>query len=351
MRPRWSTTMARPGCARATRGSRSARASSTAMASRIALQGTPVSCSACGGGLGSSGARTPWRPLHLSRRRPDGRTRSGPVERARVGRGGGDRRAGARHATRPPATPARDADPPDPVASPGPLWSAVHLARSRAPRAGAGGVAGCPRAVAATRVLGPAHPRPDGVLRPPRGRPRDRLPGGPARLGGAPSMNARAYDVVIIGSGAGGGTVAHALAPMVADGARILVLEKGPRLADDEFTGRELEMATALYEDGGGFLTADGTMTLAFANTYGGSTVVYTGTSLTAPERVIRHWNVPGLDYGELVRRSERYQIENNVHLRAAEEINENNRLFVEGSRKAGYAVAQFPVNVKGCRG
>ena len=109
----------------------------------------------------------------------------------------------------------------------------------------------------------------------------------------------RGYDVVIIGSGAGGGTVAQELAPLVRNGQSILVLEKGPRFADHEFTGVELEMAEALYEEGGGFLTSDGSMTLAFASAYGGSTVVYTGTSLTAPERVIRGWGVPGLDHAE----------------------------------------------------
>ncbi|PYO73386.1 MAG: hypothetical protein DMD67_15735, partial [Gemmatimonadetes bacterium] len=83
---------------------------------------------------------------------------------------------------------------------------------------------------------------------------------------------AQAYDIVVIGSGAGGGTLAQELAPLVRDGVRILVLEKGPRFADHEFTGRELEMAEALYEDGGAFLTHDGTMTLAFASAYGGST-------------------------------------------------------------------------------
>ncbi len=40
-------------------------------------------------------------------------------------------------------------------------------------------------------------------------------------------------------------------------------------------------------------------MTLAMGRGYGGSTIVYTGTSLIAPERVIRRWNVPGLDYEE----------------------------------------------------
>ncbi len=164
-------------------------------------------------------------------------------------------------------------------------------------------------------------------------------------------MIEREYDIVIVGSGAGGGTVAQELAPMVRDGVRILVLEQGPRLADDEFTGRELEMADALYADGGGFLTAEGTMTLAFARAYGGSTVVYTGTSLTAPERVIRRWNVPGLDHGDVARRSAKYAAQNNVHLLDPPEINDNNRLFAEGCRKAGFAVEQFPVNVKGCRG
>ncbi len=162
---------------------------------------------------------------------------------------------------------------------------------------------------------------------------------------------ARRYDIVVIGSGAGGGTVAQELAPLVRDGVSILVLEQGPRLADGEFTGRELEMAEALYVQGGAFLTAQGTMTLAFAAAYGGSTVVYTGTSLTAPERVIRGWSVPGLAHADLAHRSAKFAEQNNVHRLERPLINDNNRLFVEGGRKAGYQVEQFPVNVKGCRG
>ena len=98
-------------------------------------------------------------------------------------------------------------------------------------------------------------------------------------------MNERTYDAVVVGSGAGGGTVAAELAPLAAAGRKVLVLEQGARLERHEFTGQEVEMADALYEDGGGFLTAEGTMTLAFGRTYGGSTAVYTGTSLTVPDR------------------------------------------------------------------
>lgn len=164
-------------------------------------------------------------------------------------------------------------------------------------------------------------------------------------------MNTLSYDIVIVGSGAGGGTVAEQLSPLCRDGARIAVLEKGPKLRDDEFTGREIEMAQALYEDGGGFLTAEKTMTLAFGSAYGGSTVVYTGTSLLPPERIIRRWNVPGLTFSDLEQRARKFMVENNVHLLAACEINDNNRLFVDGCQRLGYNAQQFPVNVKGCRG
>ena len=129
------------------------------------------------------------------------------------------------------------------------------------------------------------------------------------------------------------------------------MLEKGPKLADDEFTGREIEMAGALYEDSGGFLTADGTMTLAFGRAYGGSTVVYTGTSLVAPKRVIDGWGVPGLDHADVAARSEKYKAQNNVHLLGDDELNDNNRLFVKGCDAAGYHAEQFPLNLRGCRG
>ncbi|MCI0436070.1 MAG: GMC oxidoreductase [Gemmatimonadetes bacterium] len=164
-------------------------------------------------------------------------------------------------------------------------------------------------------------------------------------------MNEQLCDILIVGSGAGGGTAAAALAPLVEDGLRVLVLEQGPRLAEDEFTGNEMDMAPALYEDGGGFLTAEGTMTLAFGRLYGGSTVVYTGTSLVAPERVIREWDVPGLDYADIAARSQIWMEQNSVHLLPRELLNENNTLFETGCRAAGFHCEQFPLNLRGCRG
>jgi choline dehydrogenase-like flavoprotein len=164
-------------------------------------------------------------------------------------------------------------------------------------------------------------------------------------------MIEKRYDVVVVGSGAGGGTAAEGLAPLVRDGRSVLVVEQGPRLSLTDFTGREIEMAPALYEDEGGFLTFDGTMTLAFGRAYGGSTVVYTGTSMQPPERVIRSWGIPGLDHGDLDARARRFAGANGVHLLSDDLLNENNRLFVEGCTAAGFHAEQFPINVRGCKG
>lgn len=164
-------------------------------------------------------------------------------------------------------------------------------------------------------------------------------------------MLERETDVLVIGSGAGGGAVARELAPLAAAGRRVTVLEWGSKLRPEEFTGREVEMAGRLYFDSGGMLTRDRTVTLAMGRAYGGSTVVYTGTSLAVPERVIERWAVPGLEFSDVADRSRKYLAENNAHLQPEDRINDNNRLFLEGCRALGYRVEQFPINVSGCRG
>ncbi|MCP3978628.1 MAG: GMC family oxidoreductase [bacterium] len=164
-------------------------------------------------------------------------------------------------------------------------------------------------------------------------------------------MTERDYDIVIVGSGAGGGAVAHELSPLIADGVRIAVLEAGPRLREEEYTGREVEMAERLYYDAGGMFTKDRAMTLAMGRAYGGSTVVYTGTSLKIPRRNLEHWGVPGLEFEDLDRRADKYLTANNVHLLEPDRINDNNRLFREACEKLGWNVEQFPVNVADCLG
>ncbi len=158
-------------------------------------------------------------------------------------------------------------------------------------------------------------------------------------------------DLLIVGSGAGGGTVARELSALCRDGLRLAVLECGPRLREDEYTGHEVEMATRLYFDAGGLQTKDRTLTLALGRAYGGSTVVYTGTSLTITQPTVARWAVPGLDFDDVARRSQKYLAENHVHLLEPDLLNDNNRLFAQGCRRLGYRVEQFPLNLQGCQG
>ena len=109
-------------------------------------------------------------------------------------------------------------------------------------------------------------------------------------------------------------------------------------------------MATRLYIDSGGFLTADRTMTLAFGRAYGGSTVVYTGTSLTIPSATVRE--VGGARPRPTTtcsRGRATYLEENNVHLLDDERHQRQQppvRRRVRPPRVSGRAVPDQPEGV-----
>lgn len=158
-------------------------------------------------------------------------------------------------------------------------------------------------------------------------------------------------DVVIVGSGAGGGTVALGLAPLAEAGARVVVLEAGPRVPPAARTGRELEMARRLYVDAGGMLTRDRSLTLAMGRAYGGSTLVYTGVSLVPEREVVAGWGVPGLDPEDVLARAGRAAAMLEVHELPEELHNPNNRAFARGCRELGWRLRRIPLAVRECRG
>ncbi len=159
------------------------------------------------------------------------------------------------------------------------------------------------------------------------------------------------YDIVIVGSGAGGGTVAKELSSLCESGARIALLDWGGRFEKKDNTRLEFEMAGKYYFDNGGFQTASQDMTLAFAKAVGGSTNVYTGVTFKPPPSVLDKWGVPGITMEDLEPRLEKYISENNVHLQPPENINRNNKLFAKACNDLGWNLGQFPLNIKGCAG
>lgn len=99
----------------------------------------------------------------------------------------------------------------------------------------------------------------------------------------------KGYNVVIVGSGAGGGVVAELLSRYVNQGLSVLLLEGGPYWPKHRFTQRELDMSRIFLRKGAVF-TSDMQMSIAAASAVGGSTAVYTGVSFRPPESVIEEW-------------------------------------------------------------
>lgn len=158
-----------------------------------------------------------------------------------------------------------------------------------------------------------------------------------------------AYDIVIIGSGAGGGTVADRLIPLAKSGVKIAILESGPHYPRGYFTQREIEMM-GLLRNNGAWPTKDGAITIAAGHAVGGSTLMYTGVTFRAPDNVIEEWNVPGLTPGDLKGRFDRLWKELNVTEPGPDMVNDNNRLFREGCEKLGWSVNKIHLNIKDCK-
>jgi choline dehydrogenase-like flavoprotein len=94
-------------------------------------------------------------------------------------------------------------------------------------------------------------------------------------------------DVVVVGSGAGGGVAAAVLARAGLD---VIVVEAGGYHAEDSFDGAELSSVQNLYLNGGAVATHDQSVGLIAGATLGGGTVVNYTTSFRTPDGVREEW-------------------------------------------------------------
>ena len=94
-------------------------------------------------------------------------------------------------------------------------------------------------------------------------------------------------DVVVVGSGAGGGVVAGVLA---AAGKDVMVLEKGGYYNEADFTQLEGDALARMYDAGGLLATDDLAMLILQGNCLGGGTVVNYTTSFHPPAAIRDEW-------------------------------------------------------------
>ena len=157
-------------------------------------------------------------------------------------------------------------------------------------------------------------------------------------------------DVVIVGSGAGGGVAAGVLA---AAGLDVVVLEKGGYRNEADFTHIESEAYRDMYLDKGLNGTADSGFSMLAGSTLGGGTVINYTTSFATPEQVRSQWDTEarfrGVFTGEDFERSSRA-----VHERLGVNTDNNTpsrreELMDKGLRELGWHVESMPRNVAFC--
>lgn len=158
-----------------------------------------------------------------------------------------------------------------------------------------------------------------------------------------------ACDVLIVGSGAGGGLAAGLLA---AKGKDVILLEKGPLMSAADFNEHEVEMIRKTYDKQAAFQTKDGGITIfAGACLGGGTTINWTG-AFNTPEYVLQEWaDLHGLAFANTSAFQESFRRVNarfHVNLNNSPHNPQNQALWT-GSEKLGDRVESIARNVEGC--
>ncbi len=151
-----------------------------------------------------------------------------------------------------------------------------------------------------------------------------------------------AADVVVIGSGAGGGVVASAFARA---GKRVVVLEAGRAFDASAMAQREIGMKD-LYLDGGLTATDDLSVAILAGSTLGGGTTVNWCTSFRLPERIAAEWEaecgIAGLG-AEL--RPHYENLERALGIVPLQHHNANNGTIIDGCKALGVHSGEMPRN------
>jgi choline dehydrogenase-like flavoprotein len=159
-------------------------------------------------------------------------------------------------------------------------------------------------------------------------------------------------DFCIVGAGAGGAVAAAELAE---GGARVVVLEQGPRHDPDGFTARPPQMLARLYRDAGQTTTIGSPpILLPLGRGLGGTTLVNSGTCFRTPAHVLERWaGEYGLELDEASMGAcfERVERSLSVGEVTPELAGVNAAVARRGAERLGWSHGYLRRNARGCVG
>lgn len=156
-------------------------------------------------------------------------------------------------------------------------------------------------------------------------------------------------DVVVVGSGAGGGVAAFEL---VKQGYKVCLIEEGSLRTSEHFNMMEGEAYSKLYQDCGSRQTKDKGISILQGKTVGGGTTVNWTTSFRLPKSVFNHWTNHFSFPDDLHTNLQPVfsEIESEFNISPWETPpNENNQVLLDGLKKQNYEFGVISRNVKDC--
>jgi choline dehydrogenase-like flavoprotein len=156
-------------------------------------------------------------------------------------------------------------------------------------------------------------------------------------------------DVVIVGSGAGGGVSAEILAM---SGLSVVIVEEGALKSSRHFRMREAEAYPALYQESAARKTLDKGINILQGRTVGGSTTVNWTSSFRTPAGTLDYWrrNFALADYTPDTLDPWFRMMEERLGVGDWQAPpNENNDLLKRGAERLGIPVGAIRRNVRGC--